>query len=385
MKKFPALADLGLNSLQAPQSVHSNQEIIRACYRGILGREPDANGLKDYLESLVRGVSLESVLQRFVASQEFFAKFMAKVQINSSVDNTKFPLDYNPPGSNHSRRTSEPGSLAKSVCKDGDLLSDFVTEIAALDELKFQIPGPVSRQERILYFYLAREMYTGRGSFVELGSFLGASTQAFAAGLKRNRTAPGGSKVIETFDLFHYDSHWDNRYQEAILSADEKKDFLGRFQTNLMGYEAYYRVHRADITGVEGIDGDMRGIEILFCDLAKTDGIMVHVAKHFISKLFVDGYYIQQDYLFPGLPFIKAFHQFFKEYFEVELVSRPTVVFRLKKKFDPPASAIRDYQGLSVEDNVSLIIANRRWFDPVYTDLFNKSANLYKGMSRKEK
>lgn len=50
--------------------------------------------------------------------------------------------------------------------------------------VNFGIPGPFSRPERVLAYYVASELFTGRGSFIELGSYLGASTQAFAAVLK---------------------------------------------------------------------------------------------------------------------------------------------------------------------------------------------------------
>ena len=143
-KAFPALADPGLKSLKAlPESAESTQELIRACYCGILGREPDAAGLKDYVQRLEQGESVESILRRFVASKEFFAKFITKGEINSPVDNTKFPLDYNPPGSAgrsyRSRRAS--GFFAKYL--SGEKILDIGYKGYANPQLRTVVPHAI--------------------------------------------------------------------------------------------------------------------------------------------------------------------------------------------------------------------------------------------------
>jgi hypothetical protein len=254
---------------------------------------------------------------------------------------------------------------------EGAMLADYMTESTACEDLNFEILGPISRSERILCYYIAKMMYTGYGSFVELGSFLGASTQAFAAGLKHNRIVGDEStKIIKTLDLFRYDSHWDNTYQSQVLSATDKVDFLPRFKRNLRGYEAYYQAYRNDITHVTSMRDDEQDIEILFCDLAKTESIMIHVASHFISKIPIGGYYIQQDYLFPGLPFIKAFHEYFWEYFQIEQIVAPSVLFRMKKKFDAGRDALEAYKALTYRAKRDLIMSNRIRFEAVHGDHF---------------
>jgi hypothetical protein len=153
-------------------------------------------------------------------------------------------------------------------------------EIASTCGVNFEIPGPFSRSERILAYLVASKAYTGRGSFVELGSFLGASTQALAAGLRDNRLAPEDSKIINTYDLFGFAPNWDTGYQNNTLSSTEKEDFLPRFQQNMKGLEKYYRAHRADILRVEGPPGGGE-IEILFVDLCKclSAEILNHVSR----------------------------------------------------------------------------------------------------------
>src|SRR5690606_38881587 len=50
-------------------------------------------------------------------------------------------------------------------------------------------PGMTSRREKSMLYWLARNHYAGDGLIVDAGLFLGASTNAFAAGLK---DGPGG-------------------------------------------------------------------------------------------------------------------------------------------------------------------------------------------------
>ena len=93
------------------QSLDTNHEIIRACYRGILGRDPDKVGYNSYVERLDHGLSLEIILRRFIGSKEFFNKFIRKIGINLPGANDKFPVDYISPVSEagksyHARRTS---------------------------------------------------------------------------------------------------------------------------------------------------------------------------------------------------------------------------------------------------------------------------------------
>ena len=47
-------------------------------------------------------------------------------------------------------------------------------------------PGPVTDSERAYCQHLARNVFRGIGELVELGCFLSASPESFAAGLSKN-------------------------------------------------------------------------------------------------------------------------------------------------------------------------------------------------------
>ena len=267
------------------------------------------------------------------------------------------------------------GSIHAKAQADLAFLLSVIPEAEASGRVNLQIPGPFSRFERALAYYLAKERFTGRGHFIELGSFLGASTQAFAAGLKENSVAPEDRKVIDAYDLFQFVGNWDTTYQNKMLSDSEKSNFLRKFFGNIAGFERYIRVHQGDILQATA-PADGRSIEILFVDLCKTEQIMLHVAETFFPKLAVGSRYIQQDYLFGGLPFIKAFHEVIWDYFEVEFVSPPTLAFRLVKPFDLGAERLQRYRDLPRSEKLALIEVNGARFGQPYEEAFRKSGEL---------
>src|SRR5579862_6651289 len=95
-------------------------------------------------------------------------------------------------------------SLDAKAHSDLVFIRGLIPEAEKAGRVNPAIPGPFSRFERALSYYLAKQRFTGRGHFIELGSFLGASTQAFAAGLMDNVAAPEERKLLDAYDLFQF-------------------------------------------------------------------------------------------------------------------------------------------------------------------------------------
>lgn len=76
--------------------VDASEEIIRACYRGILGRDPDPGGLETFTKTLANGAALEKILKDFVCGNEFRDKFSPKPAVEPAAASTKFPQGYVP-------------------------------------------------------------------------------------------------------------------------------------------------------------------------------------------------------------------------------------------------------------------------------------------------
>lgn len=230
------------------------------------------------------------------------------------------------------------------------------------------VKGTLVNEERHLYYALARDYYMGYGSFVELGSFLGASSRAFAAGLRDNPRARVGR--LQCFDLFYYDNSWGQGGIDSYLTEKEKMDFLACFRENISGLEQYIDINQGNILDCTG--DSFNEIELLFVDLAKTPELMLHIGQYFLSRLPEGALYIQQDYLFDGLPFIKAFHEFFWEYFEmIEPNAGSTVVFRMRKKFSPTSEHLNACaKAMSGDDMKQLVVDNGTRFSDRYQPFF---------------
>jgi SAM-dependent methyltransferase len=73
-----------------------DSEFVRACYRAILGREPDPLGFQHQLEKLQRGFTIDVMMSSFLNSPEFMDKFRKKAGIDfvRFVPSSKFPADY---------------------------------------------------------------------------------------------------------------------------------------------------------------------------------------------------------------------------------------------------------------------------------------------------
>lgn len=67
------------------------ENIVTALYRGLLGRDPDVNGLATHAGRLSQGAPLDDLARRIVSSPEFAEKFRANAKFN------RHPFDAAPP------------------------------------------------------------------------------------------------------------------------------------------------------------------------------------------------------------------------------------------------------------------------------------------------
>jgi hypothetical protein len=119
----------------------------------------------------------------------------------------------------------------------------------------------LSGYERQMCHWLAKEWYSGAGAIVDLGSFLGSSTVAFAAGLAEREDSAGH---VHAYDLFRVSRDPET---QKFLNKQEGDSFLENYQATIAGYEDRITTHAGDIKQFPWTGGP---IEILFIDLAKS-------------------------------------------------------------------------------------------------------------------
>lgn len=226
-------------------------------------------------------------------------------------------------------------------------------------------PGMTSVREKGMLFWLAKTCYGGDGLIVDAGLFLGASTNAFASGIKAGPVAAkvgrSGFKPLNSYDL----AIWVGSMNRYLEKESVKKALKGRSPRRGQSYlpilEELLAHHRdlidfriGDIVELASAD---RPIEIAFYDCLKTgerdSAAFKAFAPHFIpGKTIV----IQQDYFYESAPDLKIRQEFLAPYFSYLGGEASSAVFRLEKAL--PETYFRDdpVPALSIEKKVDFLL-----------------------------
>jgi len=152
-------------------------------------------------------------------------------------------------------------------------------------------PAMISREEIQYYTYLG-SFFEGRGRVVELGSWLGASTQHIVLSLSNNPRFAG--EQLYVFDDFTWRKDWMDQY----VSAEERlpphacfRHLFEKYTADVRQLLNVQRVKIADYDGNEGLPmlawcGDP--IEMLYVDCGRTYAVNEAWYNHFESS-FIPG------------------------------------------------------------------------------------------------
>jgi SAM-dependent methyltransferase len=123
-------------------SEEQHREIVSQLYLSLLGRTPDAEGLRYHENGLRGGKSIAQVIEEFMGSAEFLGKF-SKKYFGPQADVEKFPLDYDPAGEvgrSYVRRTLS--GFFDKYCS-GDVVLDVGFAGYANPDNKPSLPGSI--------------------------------------------------------------------------------------------------------------------------------------------------------------------------------------------------------------------------------------------------
>ncbi len=252
---------------------------------------------------------------------------------------------------------------------------------APIDVLSW--PGMTSPREKGMLYWLARNMYDGEGIIVDAGIFLGASTNAFATGLKAGESAPTHFKPINCYDTAIWVRSM-NRYltqtsksarsvQNAIQggSMQPGKSFAPALRKLLAPHLDVIDFHFGDIVREANSD---RMIEIAFYDCLKTQERDWAAFRAFgpwyeSGKTLV----VQQDYFYESAADLKIRQEFLAPYFTFLGAESTSAVFRLDRAIPEQYFQEDPILSLSFAEKVALLRqAATRPVDPkfrIYTRL----------------
>ena len=224
-------------------------------------------------------------------------------------------------------------------------------------------PGLISERERGLLYWLARHHFTGEGSIIDAGVFFGASTRAFAAGLRENQRAldriPPGRKPITSYDLGlfvegmrKYIVRDEFRKILGDWTPQEGDSFEAMLRALLADDEDLFDLRIGNLIETARADGP---IEIAFFDCLKRPQVdwatFSAFAPHYVPGRTI---VIQQDYFFAEGSHHRLRQESLADCFHYVGQIATTAVFRLVRPI-PAALFERDaLQDLSLADELRL-------------------------------
>lgn len=191
-------------------------------------------------------------------------------------------------------------------------------------------PAMLTQDERLHLAEVASLAPDGR--FVELGTFLGASTECLLAG--------AGDKVTPDRPMIAHDAFVTSAYMRdtCFMPFREGESFRPMFDLfhrerldRLDVREGWVPMHPTESTPRE-VYPEQEPIGLLFIDLAKTSGIHRTVLDAFAPNLVKDAIVIQQDFKYPNSYWLPIHMHALPEHFEpTHDVPGWTVTFRCVK------------------------------------------------------
>lgn len=203
-------------------------------------------------------------------------------------------------------------------------------EDITLDSSVSNIVGMLTQEERRYLHTHMKDLYTGQGEAVELGSFTGSSTGATLSGMALNPRALG--KSLHVYDLFIWDSVVIDIYkmlvQDSELDMRDGDSFQPLFYENIGQWADRVQVYAGDIRTFQWSG---QPIEFLFVDILKSPDITKHVISQFFTSLMADvSFVIHQDFKHWYTSWIHMLMYRLREHFEpvYSVANGGSLVFR---------------------------------------------------------
>lgn len=230
-------------------------------------------------------------------------------------------------------------------------------------------PGMTANDEKALLYHLGRGHYRGDGVIVDAGLFLGASTNAFAAGIIDNPAAHDaivktGLRPLTSYEVALWHDEGFNKYLERpevkAIWRDEWSftngdNYMPVLEALLEPYRDLIEFRIGDILETARED---RPVEIAFYDCLKNrdrDAACFNAfAPHYIAGHTV---VIQQDYFYEDALYNKIRQEFLSPYFRFLGGVATSAVFQLVEPI-PAAYFEKDpIDDLSIDQCIDLLDA----------------------------
>ncbi len=214
------------------------------------------------------------------------------------------------------------------------------------------LPTMLARGEVALLHGLARDVVSGWGDVVELGTFLGGSTVALGTGL-RDASPDRPTPRIHTYDLFVQEA-WPSF---GVVAGE---NVLPRWETTVAGVRDLVDVHVGPLTARDAPDGP---VELLFVDIVKQASTMSETMHGFVTLTRPGSVIVHQDMFHWGSPWVlTTVSALWDRLVYVGEIARASGVFVVAEPLDDLAAAV-DWGALSTSSQLALIDELAERFD----------------------
>ncbi|KZL05186.1 hypothetical protein PsAD2_04541 [Pseudovibrio axinellae] len=214
------------------------------------------------------------------------------------------------------------------------------------------VPGMLSTGERMLLYSLSKRNYRGIGSIIDAGSFMGSSVVASAQGLEDNPLFQGKKsfaldrrKPVNSYELGYLPKPAGGKEVTRNFCGKNYRmgdSFLPILKESIAPHQKLVKLNIGDLKRYKWTG---RPIEICFIDVCKTSDLNRHVAQQFMPCLIpAQSYFLNQDFFFDRLPWIKVTMGYLEEYFDWYGQVFSTSIYKCKKQIPADVVAYDPFQ-----------------------------------------
>jgi len=216
--------------------------------------------------------------------------------------------------------------------------------------------GMLGDNESRLFYHLTEQVFAGRGTIIDAGSFLGKSAYFLAKGLRQNPVYKTDAHRIQCFDNFLVNEPNTVQFIKANLDLTVAVGDSTRaiFDRQVAPVRDALDVFEGDF---HTIDWPSQPIEILMVDIAKAESLGRRVAELFYTKLIPNvSVVIHQDYHHPWLPHVHVVMEYLADCFDLVIPEADdSAVFFYKKQAPPEMIARAIAYDFTAEEKLELM------------------------------
>lgn len=196
--------------------------------------------------------------------------------------------------------------------------------------LSSELLGMTSGTEQAYIANYGKDLYTGKGEIVDLGSWLGSTTIPLTNGLLKNPKFRASGRKVFAYDLFI----WFDWMASSVAGTDlagrysEGDNFVDEFRRRIAPVADSIEVREGDLKAI-GWSGEQ--IEFLLVDAMKGWDLAASITKDFYPSLIEgESLVFHQDFAHHFTPWIHLVQWRLREHFEYiqEVPRSQSVVFR---------------------------------------------------------